>query len=147
MGRKVNTKAKDLPGEIVVEGFDAVYFDYIKGGTNPFWFLYILSWAIIAVGFITMIFGPSSIMVNKSQGLSLLQFVQLYPGPIVTAGFVALSVSAWLNGSANNSLYSPEEYFENHVDWVIDDYPSASTSWQVMFLGNDVFEVYSDPMR
>lgn len=147
MGRKVTTASKDLPGEIIIEGFDEVYFDSIKGEAEPFWYLNIIGCAIIGTGIISMIFGPSSIMVNKSVGLSFLQFIQLYPGPIVTVGFILSTISAALNGSSNNRLCSPEEYFENHVDWFIDGHPSAATSWRVKFLGDDVFEVYADPMQ
>lgn len=58
--------------------------------------LKLLGWIMVPVGGGFFLFGPDSIWVNSIHGPTLIQFLQLYGGPIATIGLVAYAAGSQL---------------------------------------------------
>ncbi|MCQ4319020.1 hypothetical protein [Stutzerimonas stutzeri] len=59
-----------------------------------------LGYIILAVGVLTLMFGPETIYYNRLHGMSFLQMIQAYPGPIITVGFLIASLGQLVSNSA-----------------------------------------------
>jgi len=57
-------------------------------------------YVILAVGVLTLMFGPETIYYNRLHGMNFLQMIQAYPGPITTAGFLIATLGQLVSNSA-----------------------------------------------
>lgn len=72
-----------------VPGFSDFYAEHLQTSIEGAIYFRLLSFvglAIMAVGFLTIIFGPSTITYSTFSGPTFTQWVQMYPGPIATVG-------------------------------------------------------------
>lgn len=79
----------DLPVELELEKTDASFPSLTS---NILLLTQLVGFIIVATGVLTMIFGPDSVWVNRQTGMTFLQFIQLYPGPIASIGALILFV-------------------------------------------------------
>ena len=78
----VKLKISDLPFEVERD------LSYLVG-TNPLSLsVMILGYILVAIGLFNIAFGPESVYVSVLSGPTFGEFLQLYPGPIATVGFV-----------------------------------------------------------
>lgn len=56
------------------------------------------------VGGLFIFFGPETIYYNRTSGMTLLQFLQAYPGPMATVGFGILAMGNILAGQATKKV-------------------------------------------
>src|SRR5690554_4973475 len=52
----------------------------------------VFGFLIAAAAVLSLLFGPDSIWIDRSKGMTFLQFIQLYPGPIITIAIMILSM-------------------------------------------------------
>ncbi|WP_397450604.1 hypothetical protein [Pseudomonas sp. NA-150] len=138
---KWSAQDEDLSGKIEVQGFEAQYAEYLKRHRNPFRFLFFVGWPILGVGFLTMLFGKSAIVVNIFSGSSLFQLIQLHPVLVGNIGLFVLFIAAWLDVSASIGL-CPAEYFCEYIDWAPIDEAIPMRAWSIYYLGGSSFYVY-----
>ena len=130
-----------FPGDLTVPGFEEQYGEYVRCHRNPYWFLFLVGWAIVGAGMITISFGRSSIMVSVFTESSLFQVVQLHPLLTGYFGIFVLGVAAWIDIS--NSPLTPEAYLCEHYEWVPAD-ESIPMDPCVYYVVGDIFFVHSD---
>lgn len=122
-------------------GFSERYAEHLQTSVEGAIYFRILSYvglAIMAVGLVTMIFGPSTITYSTFNGPTFLQYVQMYPGPIATVGGLVQVCS--------NALYAkrslPAEVFARSLFRFIgpagDDVTELAN---ICYLGGDDFNV------
>lgn len=63
------------------------------------WLVTGIGMVVIAVGVLTLLFGPETIYYNRATGMTFLQMIQAYPGPITTVGFLIAYGGHMLSGS------------------------------------------------
>jgi hypothetical protein len=155
--------ANALPALITAPGFDTGYKDYVDetiedqfsrphklGGIA----VYVLSALFILVGAGFIIFGPNSVWVNRYEGPTFLQFLQLYPGPIVTVGFALAYLGQYLNHQAyaHIQLQQPFEFLlanytllpqqaQGAAETVATDAKLDVKHLTLTYNGNDQFEI------
>ncbi|MBX8556261.1 hypothetical protein K5D43_17465 [Pseudomonas cichorii] len=113
-----NVVIDKLPCELVVAGFFEEYSQYLalykSTEQSPVsllsLFFYFLSWLMIVVGGFTLFFGPETISYSSRTGPSFLQFIQIYPGPIVSVGFFLLAFGKYVDVDSSVALLAPERF-------------------------------------
>ena len=128
-----------LPEEARVEGFESAYHDYYERYSDPFDYLSFIGWMIMVVGLLIFMLGPKSLSVNAFGGLAFLQMVLLSPGPIVMLGAILISVTTYINHSANDALHTHEAFFEKHYAVIVDGVVLAATDYLLTYKGDGVF--------
>ena len=128
-----------LPGEARVEGFESAYHDYYERYSDPFDYLSFIGWMIMVVGLLIYMLGPKSLSFNAFGGLYFLQLVLLSPGPIVMLGAILISITTYINHSANNALHTHEAFFEKHYAVVVDGVVLAASDYVLTYKGDGVF--------
>jgi len=105
-----------------------------NGSNVLFW----LGSIIACVGFLFIMFGPNEIYFNRSEGVTFIQFLQIYPGPIATAGgilvYIAQAVSA---GSEKEYQDEVEECLAIAIDIKDEDIPEGLTLSMELCEGED----------
>lgn len=89
--RSKSLTVQDLPAEIEIDLPDA--------DLGLPWCIGIVGAIVLAVGVLTLIFGPSTIRYNMLTGMTFLQMIQAYPGPITTAGFLIVGLAQMMGNS------------------------------------------------
>jgi len=54
--------------------------------------LQVSGFLIAVVGVLSLLFSPESVWVNREKGMSFLQFIQIYPGPMITVALLMMSM-------------------------------------------------------
>ena len=93
----------------------------------------------MVVGLLIFMLGPKSLSVNAFGGLAFLQMVLLSPGPIVMLGAILISVTTYINHSANDALHTHEAFFEKHYAVIVDGVVLAATDYLLTYKGDGVF--------
>ncbi|UUY10470.1 hypothetical protein LRS11_10760 [Pseudomonas sp. J452] len=103
-----------LPLQLEVPGFATFYEEHRLANESPSLatLLSFIGYGVLIVGVLTLIFGPESVMVSTFSGPDFFQMIQLYPGPIASAGFLIASAATLMNGQ--KLQLTPEDYLLNH---------------------------------
>lgn len=124
-----------------VDGFSAKYKAYCddQGGEGESfgWFLTLVGAIMLAVGVATLMFGPDTIYYDRFAGPSLLQYIQMWPGPITTVGSLCLVIGAKLRAKF---CMKPEDYF-------LENYQLVSVEGEFISSGVDILYVQRDSFR
>ncbi|MGI3002781.1 hypothetical protein ACRTDJ_06800 [Shewanella algae] len=99
MEDKIPTKVTihDLPSKVRVSIPE-------KEDTTASHFIAIIGYAILALGGLFIIFGPETIYYNRSEGMTFVQFLQAYPGPIATVGALIAALGSKMINSAESDF-------------------------------------------
>jgi hypothetical protein len=103
-------------GDYCVDGLEEAYAAYLEGetGDKAFngWVVWSIGMIVAAIGVVTLIFGPETITYNRIAGPSLIQYIQIYPGPIATVGSLLVLVGSKLRalGAVSHELFLKENY-------------------------------------
>lgn len=140
-----------LPGKYEVTDFSKKYTEYVEEAADQEKFcrdiatwLMLLGGLIFAVGALALLFGPSRVYITHG-GLTLLQFIQLYPGPIVSVGALILGVSQWVGGRSNESYMGPELYLFHSWRLIFPDGTECDEKLAVHWLEGEFFEIGLKP--
>ncbi|WP_409278558.1 hypothetical protein [Pseudomonas defluvii] len=128
-----------LPGEARVERFESAYHDYYERYSDPFDYLSFIGWMIMVVGLLIFMLGPKSLSVSVFGGPTFFEMMLLSPGPIVMLGAILISVTTYINHSANDALHTHEAFFEKHYAVVVDGVVLAATDYVLTYKGEGVF--------
>lgn len=112
---EVEVDVSNLPIEKEIPCFESRYGEYCrerKAGKVVANIIMSVAAVFVFVGGCFLIFGPSTIMVNSLSGPTFIQFLQLYPGPIVSLG----GILAFLGAKVVPADHSPETYMLTHYD-------------------------------
>jgi len=133
---------KDSQSEYCVAGFVDAYQAYVNaeegGAVYAYWMLVGVGFLVTAVGVITMIFGPETITYNRMTGPTLLQYIQIYPGPIATIGGVCMAVGSKLG---SKMIMTCESYLQANYQLMAEDGQDVTNVVKVTHLGEDKFEI------
>jgi hypothetical protein len=126
-------KMQDLPAEIQLE---------IPESNNPFATLCnVVGFVLLIVGILFIFFGPETIYYNMLEGMTFLQFLQSYPGPIATVGGGLVYIGSHL---ATTSVNKANEMLQQQLDARLEisdsDIPEGH-SLAFTALGNNRFRV------
>jgi len=110
--RSIQFDASTLPATVNVPGFNQAYQDYLSANLpeNPSngtatlgTIISGIGILIIVVGALILLFGPEYVTYNRYRGPTFFQFLQLYPGPITTGGFLVAALGQALANSGQKS--------------------------------------------
>ncbi|KPX42782.1 hypothetical protein RA263_04445 [Pseudomonas syringae pv. tagetis] len=138
---------RQVPGEVAVPGFIKEYSAYLsaekKTDSAPviLTLLRLIGLLLLVVGGVFIIFGPGTVRINYLTGLTFLQFLQLYPGPIASVGVLVYGISNFLRSSGIEEQMIPEQFLTANYclklpEGIDDDKPLAIT-----YVGNEVFRI------
>ncbi|MBX8521263.1 hypothetical protein K5D36_07120 [Pseudomonas cichorii] len=111
-------RVEKVPCELVVAGFVNEYSQYLEqvrgdGGkfrSTCYMVLRITSWLMILVGVFTIMFGPETLSYSSQTGPTFLQFIQIYPGAIVSIGALLFVISKFFDCSSSATPLTPERF-------------------------------------
>lgn len=134
-----------LPGEYVVETFSDEYAEHVKSKEvkEPAGFFsfigLLISGLLCLVGFLTLIFGPSTGMVRALSGPTFFQFIQLNPEPIISVGAIFVCVFSWfLNPGV---VMTHEQYLLKHYSVVCPDDTELNKKVVAEYRGENTFRI------
>lgn len=79
---------------------------------------------VVGAGFI--IFGPETIYYNRYSGMTLLQMMQAYPGPIASVGFLLVTLgSLWSGHEAKQRIEAVEQALYSQLAFTEEDIPAG----------------------
>jgi len=138
-----------VPGEVAVPGFIEAYLAYLstekETDSAPViltsLLLSLIGLLLFVVGGAFIIFGPDTVRIDYLTGLTFLQFLQLYPGPIASVGVLVYGISTFLRSSGIVEPMIPEQFLTANYDLKLpegidDDKPLAIT-----YVGDGVFRI------
>lgn len=137
----------NLPGEYVVETFDEDYADYLEStlDRDPVDVFFsrlatCLGIAICLVGFFTIIFGPPTVMVSRFNGPTLIQYIQLHPGPIFSFGSLVVAITEW---ASRKEILTREKYLLHYYSVLGADAIELNEKVSAEYLGEGAFRIFS----
>ncbi|MGJ7550020.1 hypothetical protein [Pseudomonas alloputida] len=129
-------------GDYQVPGFSEDYAAYLEGiddGAGFFGGLAMAVGGVIAlVGFSTAVFGPETITYSRMAGPTLLQYVQMYPGPIFSVGGALVALCSHLYGKR---AVTREVFLLSHYKLISRDGRDISGEVKVRYLDGDKFNM------
>ncbi|MBX8485266.1 hypothetical protein [Pseudomonas cichorii] len=142
-----------LPCELVVDGFVDEYSRYLgrhAGTAQPSasilpLLLGIVAWLMLVVGGLTLLFGPDSVTYSIGCGPTFFQFIQLYPGPIVSVGFLLLIAGQFFDSGQSGDLLRPELFLLAFYELQLPDGREDLSGLSIVYAGGDLFLMASDP--
>ncbi|KDM89761.1 hypothetical protein [Photobacterium galatheae] len=94
-----------------------------SGGAS---FLMFIGLGIAIVGVLFAIFGPSKIYYNAYEGMTFIQTLQAYPGPIASVGFLICGIANYVTNSALQEYQQAvAESLENAIQITDEDIPEG----------------------
>lgn len=77
---------------------------------------------VVGVGFI--IFGPETIYYNRVSGMTFIQILQAYPGPIASVGFLLVTLAGmWSGTEAKDRLQQIENSVYDQLAFTAEEIP------------------------
>ncbi|WP_024676196.1 hypothetical protein [Pseudomonas syringae] len=138
-----------VPGEVAVPDFVEEYSAYLSAEKEidsaqvilTSLLLRLIGLLLLVVGGAFIIFGPRTVRIDYATGLTFLQFLQLYPGPIASVGMLVYGISSFLRSSGIDEPMIPEQFLTTNYDLKLpegidDDKPLAIT-----YVGDGVFRI------
>lgn len=131
-----------LSGDYRISGFSEAYATYLEscekgaGYAGACLLLVGVPLALMAIG--TALFGPSTIYYPISSGPSLFQYIQIYPGPIMTVGGALCTAGAALY---SRRAVRPSAFFRNTYELVAPDGQVVTDRAWIHYLGGDDFRI------
>lgn len=150
---KTKVMVDKLPCELQVDGFASDYAKYLElhnytpesGGAIVCYVLLAFGGAFLAlVGFLTLIFGPDTVTFSRLTGPTLLQFVQLYPGPIFTFGTLMVGLGRFLSSLNGEPPVTPEVYLLAFYELQFNDVPDDPAGLSIAYMDGDMFRINLD---
>ncbi len=131
-----------LPQKVKVNNFREAYSIHLdEYSYSPIW-LDIVSLIFIVVGGVTMIVGPSTILYDRASGPTLLQFIQMFPGPIATVGCLIAGLNRILGSFAIEGFLVPEAYVFANYDIQIAGQPIDAARVSIKYIDDEEFEFF-----
>ncbi|MFJ4144970.1 hypothetical protein [Pseudomonas sp. NPDC089734] len=139
----------ELPCELVVAGFADEYSAYLEQyrsrepvtGSLVSLLLSLAAWMLIVVGGVTIIFGPNSVTYNLRAGPTFLQFIQIYPGPIVSVGSLLLALCKHMDDSFSTEPLTPELFLLTFYDVQLPDGMEDLTGFSLSYVEGALFQI------
>ncbi|WP_367598289.1 hypothetical protein [Pseudomonas fulva] len=129
-------------GDYQVSGFSEDYVAYLngrdRGAEYSGWFVMAIGIIIALVGFGTLVLGPETITYNRLAGPTLLQYIQMYPGPIFSVGGVLFAIGTRLHAS---SEVSHEAFLLSRYKFIAPDGTYVNDQVELSYLGGDNFSI------
>ena len=150
---KTKVVVDKLPCELQVDGFASDYAKYVElrnytpesGGAIFCCVLLVFGGALLAlVGFLTAVFGPDTVTFSLLTGPTLLQFVQLYPGPIFTFGALMVGLGRFLSSLNGERPVTPEVYLLAFYELEFNEMPDDPAGLSVAYMDGDMFRISLD---
>lgn len=129
-------------GDYRVPGFSDAYAAYLEscekgaGHAGGCLLLVGIPLTVLAIG--TALFGPSTIYYPTPSGPSLFQYIQLYPGPIMTVGGALCTAGAALY---SRRAVGPLAFFRNTYELVAPDGQVVTDKACIHYLKGDDFRI------
>lgn len=138
----------DLPCELVVDGFVDQYSFYLEnfeGTSGPAVTVLfrLISCLIILVGGATLVLGPSTVSYSLMTGPTLMELIQMVPGPIITVGFLLLAISNAIDNQ-NNAPLTPEQFLLKFYEVKLADELDDSAGVSIAHMDGALFQVTRD---
>lgn len=125
-----------------VPGFSEMYAAHLEGRAgDPVFYgrlLIAIGCAVAALGIAIAIFGPEVIYYDLYSGLTLSQYIQLYPGFVAISGGVMM---AWGGKLSNEGVVYREDFLLSRYKFVMEDERDVSGQVEVRHLEGDNFSV------
>ncbi|PKM29882.1 MAG: hypothetical protein CVV07_09345 [Gammaproteobacteria bacterium HGW-Gammaproteobacteria-11] len=67
------------------------------------WIVRAVGLVVTAVGVLTLLLGPETIYYNRDVGMTFVQMIQAFPGPIATVGFLLAGLGQAMESNASTS--------------------------------------------
>ncbi|NIF27859.1 hypothetical protein F3J44_15925 [Pantoea sp. Tr-811] len=135
-------KLKASAGDYHVAGFSEKYATYLTGCyAGAGWSggsVMAIGFLIALVGFGALIFGPETITYNRMTGPTLLQYVQMYPGPIFSVGGALFAVGTHLYA---RRAISREMFLLSCYRLIAQDGRDVTGEVKLGYLGGDNFNI------
>jgi hypothetical protein len=131
-----------LAGDYRIPGFRDAYATYLEscekgaGYAGGFLLLVGVPLALLAIG--TALFGPSTVYYPTASGPSLFQYIQIYPGPIMTLGGALCTAGAALY---SRRAVGPSAFFRNTYELVAPDGQVMTDKARIHYLKGDDFRI------
>lgn len=140
----------NLPCDFHVDGFEGEYAMYLERrnytpestGTILCYGLLIVGGLFMAlVGALTILFGPDTVSYSRLTGPTLMQLVQLYPGPLFTLGALMVGVGNYLSNLNGEPPLPPEGYLLTFYEMQFSDMPDDPAQVSLVYLDGDAFHI------
>lgn len=139
-----------LPCEFHVDGFADEYALHLEihnsapasvGALICCAILLIVGALIALLGGLTIVFGPRTVTYNALTGPSLLQFIQLVPGPIFTVGGLMVGVAAFIDNHNGKPPFAPEVYLLLFYELQFAEMPDDPSRISLEYLNDGKFRI------
>nr|WP_314477820.1 hypothetical protein [uncultured Pseudomonas sp.] len=139
---QMELKLEASAGDYHVSGFSEKYATYLKGRDRGAeysgGFVMAIGIVIALVGFVTLVLGPEKITYSIVAGPTLLQYLQMYPGPIFSVGGVLFAVGKHLHASG---AVSQEAFLLSCYKFIAPDGTYVTGEVKPRYLGDDNFSI------
>ena len=108
-------KREDFPIELKLS-FNKDDVDYLIKKEKTNWLatiIMLIGFVVTVVGAYFIMFGPSTIVYNRFEGMSYMQMMQAYPGPLASIGFAIIMLSRVLFGIGEEKM--DPEWITNQI--------------------------------
>ncbi|RWU24075.1 hypothetical protein DM813_09690 [Pseudomonas alkylphenolica] len=143
---KIIIALKSAAEDCHVVGFTDKYAAYLEGqdaGAVPFGRLLLFTgFSVSVVGLATLIFGPSIIYYDRQSGPTVLEYIQMYPGPITTVGGVFCALGGNL---ISKGPMTREAFLQANYSFIGYDGRDVSSEVDIRHLADDNFNVSIKP--
>jgi hypothetical protein len=138
--KKPKIALSTLPQKAKVKNFREDYGIHLDEHSYSAIWLNIVSLILIVVGGVTIVVGPSTIRYDTVSGPTLLQFIQMFPGPIVTVGFLIAGLNKMLENFALEGFLVPEAYVVDKYDIQIAGESIDAARLSIKYIDDEEFE-------
>ena len=139
---RIEFQLNSLSGDYRIPGFSEGYAVYLKGCEKGAGYtgglLLLLGFAIAALAFAALVFGSSTVSYYRSTGPSWFQYVQMYAGPIITAGGALFTLGGYLY---SRKAMGREAFLVTIYKLIAPDGQVVTGTVQIRYLGGDNFNI------
>lgn len=139
---QLEIRLKASVGDYHVSGFSEDYAEYLKGcGRGAEYsggFMMVIGFVIALLGFGALVLGPETITYNRMTGPTLLQYLQMYPGPIFSVGGVLFALGTHLYA---RRAVSREVFLLSCYKLIARDGKNVTGEVKLRYLGGDNFTI------
>jgi len=139
---QIEIRLNSSVGDYRIPGFSEGYAVYLngcqKGAGYTGVLLLLLGFSIAALAIGTLVFGPSTISYYRSTGASWFQYVQMYAGPIMTAGGALFTLGGYLY---SKKPMGREVFLLTFYKLIATDGQVVTGTVHIRYLGDDNFNI------
>lgn len=102
----------------------------------------VIGWVVTIVGGLTLLFGPNTLRISYS-GPTFFEFIQLYPGPIISVGLLIIMAGQFLsNQFVQQTLNAFQESIDKQLIVKDEDIPEGKELNITLIKHNEVTDLY-----